>query len=344
MNLVLDFLERNRARLKLDRYRVPERLTSVMLTPRFRASRHVVFLVLPARKPYPVLVAKVPRLGERTQSLTREAAAIETIQKMRPGGFDSIPQLVAFEEYQGYPLLIETALNGPLLDPPRVRHDLEAACDLALDWLTDLPRTPAAGLRPDWYEARIFQPLSAFAGSFPLNAREEQLLIRTQELIAPLKQAALKPIVEHGDVSHPNLITLHAQNLGVVDWELAEMDGVPACDLFFFLTYAAFAQDDARTRRDFITPFNDAFFGPDAWAVPYVEQYARRMQIATEHLTPLFVLCWARYMSRLLLRLYNDDLTPASVEPETAAWLRENRYYALWRHTLNHLDELGWLA
>jgi hypothetical protein len=46
----------------------------------------------------------------------------------------------------------------------------------------------------------------------------------------------------------------------------------------------------------------------------------------------------------LLLRLYNDDLTPASVEPDTAAWLRENRYYALWRHTLNHLDELGWMA
>ena len=68
------------------------------------------------------------------------------------------------------------------------------------------------------------------------------------------------------------------------------------------------------------------------------------MQIAIEHLTPLFVLCWARYMSRLLLRLYNDDLTPASVEPDTAAWLRENRYYALWRHTLNHLDELGWMA
>src|SRR5690606_38075637 len=83
MNLVLDFLERHRARLKLEQYRVPERLTCVMLTPRFRASRHVVFLVLPARKPYPVLVAKVPRLGERSQSLTREATAIETIQKMR---------------------------------------------------------------------------------------------------------------------------------------------------------------------------------------------------------------------------------------------------------------------
>ncbi|NLE51459.1 MAG: aminoglycoside phosphotransferase family protein [Chloroflexi bacterium] len=344
MNLVLDFLERHRARLKLDLYRVPERLTSVMLTPRFRASRHVVFLILPARKPYPVLVAKVPRLGERSQSLTREAAAIEAIQKMRPGGFDTIPQLIAFEDYRGYPLLIETALNGPLLDPPRVRRDRDAACELALDWLTDLPRTPQEQPQFEWYEARIAQPLNAFAGSFPLNVKEEQLLIHTQELITPLKQTALSPVVEHGDVSHPNLITLNMQNLGVVDWELAEIDGIPACDMFFFLTYAAFAQDDARTRRDFITPFNDAFFGPDAWAVPFVKQYAQRMQIAIEHLTPLFVLCWARYMSRLLLRLYNDDLTPASVEPDTAAWLRENRYYALWRHTLNHLDELGWMA
>ena len=343
MNLVLDFLERNRARLKLDHYRVPERLTSVMLTPRFRASRHVVFMVLSVRKPYPVLVAKVPRLGDRSTSLTREAAAIETIQKMRPGGFDSIPHLVAFEEYHGYPILIETALNGPLLDPPRVRRDLDGACELALDWLTDLPRTPAAEAGPDWYRERVTQPLQAFAGAFPLNVKEEQLLIQTQELIAPLQQAELAPIVEHGDVSHPNLIALHAQNLGVVDWELAETDGIPACDLFFFLTYAAFAQDDARTKRDFISPFSEAFFGPDAWAVPYEQQYAQRMQIAVEHLTPLFVLCWSRYMSKLLLRLYNDDPTPATVEPETVSWLRDNRYYGLWRHTLNHLDELGWL-
>lgn len=342
MNLVLDFLESNRARLKLDRARVPERLTSVMLTPRFRASRHVVFLVLPVGKPYPVLVAKVPRLSERSPSLTREAAAISAVQAMRPGGFDSIPRLVAFEEHRGYPILVETALNGQLLDPPRVRRDLDGACELALEWLTDLPSTPAASAEPGWFDRQASQPLRTFAQAFPLNVPEERMLIRTQELVAPLQHAGLPRVVEHGDVSHPNLIALHAQNLGVVDWELAEMQGVPACDMFFFLTYAAFAQDDARTRRDFLTPFTEAFFGPNAWAVPYVEQYARRLQIGLEHLTPLFVLCWARYMSRLLLRLYNDRPTPGGVEPETAAWLRDNRYYALWRHTLDHLDELGW--
>lgn len=342
MNLVLDFLEAHRARLKLNRSRVPERLTSVMLTPRFRASRHVVFLVLPVGKPYPVLVAKVPRLGERSPSLAREAAAISAVQAMRPGGFDSIPQLVAFEEYRGYPILVETALNGQPLDPPRVRHDLDGACELALDWLTDLPFTPAAAAEPEWFDRQISEPLRAFAEAFPLNVAEERLLIRTQELITPLQRAGLPRVVEHGDVSHPNLIVLHAQNLGVVDWELAEMQGVPACDMFFFLTYAAFAQNDARTRRDFLTPFNEAFFGPNAWAVPYIEQYARRLQFGAEHLTPLFVLCWARYMIRLLLRLYNDRLPRGGVEPETAAWLRDNRYYALWQHTLDHLDELGW--
>lgn len=342
MNLVLDFLQRNRSRLKLDELRVPERLTSVMLTPRFRASRHVVFLVLPYKKPAPVLVAKIPRLGERSRSLSLEAGAIQSVQGMRPGGFDSIPRLVAFEDYRGYPLLVETALNGPLLDPPRVRHDLESACDLALGWLTDLPRTPAERAAPDWFDTQIMRPLQVFGEAFPLNTEERQLWARTEAVIAGLRHAGLAPIVEHGDVSHPNLIALHNQNLGVVDWELAEMQGVPACDMFFFLTYAAFARDDARARRDFLTPFSDAFFGPGAWAVPVVEQYARRMEIAQDDLKPLFVLCWARYMSRLLLRLYNNDPARGSVEPETAAWLRDNRYYTLWRHTLSHLDEVGW--
>lgn len=342
VNLVLDFLTKNRERLRLDRYRVPEHLTSVMLTPRFRASRHVVFLILPRRKAKPVLVAKVPRLGDRSPSLSREAAALRAIQSMRPGGFESIPQLVAFEEYRGYPILVETALNGKLLDPTHVRRDLEGACELALDWLTDLPQTETGSAEADWYDRQITQPLHAFATAFPLSPKEEQLLVRTQALITPLRQAPLPLVVEHGDVSHPNLIALHTHTLGVVDWELAELQGLPACDMFFFLTYVAFAQSFARTRRDFLVPFNEAFFGPDAWAVRYVKQYAQRMRIDVQYLTPLFVLCWARYMSRLLLRLHNDDPRPGRVEPETAAWLRGNRYYALWRHSLTHLDSLGW--
>jgi len=32
----------------------------------------------------------------------------------------------------------------------------------------------------------------------------------------------------------------------------------------------------------------------------------------------------------------------ARLGEEGVAWMRENRYYALWRHTIAHADELAW--
>src|SRR5512141_1974117 len=124
MNMVSEHLAENRQRLELDRYDVPTRLSCVLVTPRFRASRHVVFLVLPEGQAEPVLVAKVPRLAGMNQGVEREAANLRTAQASRPRGFDSIPRLVAYESYRGQPLLVETALRGPLMDPGRVRADL----------------------------------------------------------------------------------------------------------------------------------------------------------------------------------------------------------------------------
>src|SRR5262249_5861925 len=63
MNMVLTYLEANRQRLDLARYGLPERLSSMMVTPRFRTSNHVVFLVLAPGRPEPLLVAKLPRLS-----------------------------------------------------------------------------------------------------------------------------------------------------------------------------------------------------------------------------------------------------------------------------------------
>ena len=67
--------------------------------------------------------------------------------------------------------------------------------------------------------------------------------------------------------------------IAVVDWELAEAHGLPAADLFFFLNYVAGACAAARRPEDVRRAFQAAFFGPDAWTVPYVRRYAEAVQI-----------------------------------------------------------------
>lgn len=346
MNSVLTFLQQNQHCLELARYGVTGPLTSIVLTPRFRASSHVVFLIMNKGSRVPQLVAKIPRLAHATASIEREVASLRAVQALRPKGFDSIPRIVAFEPYCGYPLLVETALIGSPLDPPTVRRNLAQSCATVIDWLVGLQYSGEPKTDPTWFAQQAEQPLTTFANIFPLTDDERELLQRTQEQIAPLRDMALPQVFEHGDLSHPNILLLTNGELGVVDWELAEPHGVPAYDLFMFLIYAAFARHNARTNEAYRSAFYSAFFGPNAWATPHVETYAARIGLPIESLTPLLVLSLARYVAKLLLRLGDADTTaePAPIEQTTADWLRTNRYYTLWRDCVTNLHELAWPA
>ena len=343
MDTVLTFLAANRERLDLAGYGVPEQLLSVIITPRFRASSHVVFLIVAQGDSAPLLVAKLPRLGGASASVEREVANLRAVQAGRSGGFASIPRVIAFEEYLGRPMLVETALVGRPMDPSTVRRDRARCCSLVTDWLATLPRpdSTADTQATHWFKYLIEQPLTHFQHAFPLSAEEERLLERTRELVAPLRDVDLPLVFEHGDLSHPNIMLLENGSPGVVDWELAEPCGLPSYDLFFFLTYAAFASQNARKSGDYLAAFHGAFFGRESWARPYVDAYARRLLLPPHVLTPLFVLSWARYIANLLLRL-DTQRTGGKATAETAQWLRSNRYYALWRHAVKNASALDW--
>ena len=85
--------------------------------------------------------------------------------------------------------------------------------------------------------------------------------------------------------------------------------------------------------------FERAFFGSAAWARPFVLAYARELELPREALAPLFVLGWARAVARFVDRL---DGSAQPFSPGSSEWLRQNRYYAVWRHSLAHLDDLRW--
>ncbi|MFQ5858336.1 MAG: aminoglycoside phosphotransferase family protein [Anaerolineae bacterium] len=343
MNVALAFLRNNWRRLDLWDYGTPDRLTCVIMTPRFRASGHVVFLMMPEEGPDPVLVVKIPRLSGSNAGIEREVANLQAVQASYPGGFDSIPRVITFEAYAGRPVLVETALAGQPMDPATVRRDPVGCCNAVTDWLIEVqqPSCSPIATDPNWFGRLVEQPLRHFADAFPLSVEEMRLLERTWEVVAPLRDAYLPLVFEHGDLSHPNIVLLKNGGVGVVDWELAEPHGLPAYDLFFFLTYVAFALHKARSNGDCLPAFHEAFFGPAAWAHPYIEAHAERLQLQSHMLTPLFVLCWARYTANLLIRLGNTERSPGPLDPDTAAWLRANRYYALWRYTVDHMRELS---
>jgi aminoglycoside phosphotransferase (APT) family kinase protein len=344
MNVVLSFLEANRIRLKLAEYGVDGPLACVVITPRFRASSHVIFLVSAGERAEPMVVAKVPRLAQATTSIELEVKNLRAVQGLRAEGFASVPRVIAFEHYCGYPILVETALVGRPLDPAAVRRDLHGCCQKVTTWLSDLQPATVADPKQatDWFDRLVEAPLRYFAERFPASSEETELLDQTRTLVEPLRSLALPSVFEHGDLSHPNLILLKDGQLGVLDWELADPQGLPAYDLFFFLTYAAFALTDARSSGAHLPAFQTAFWGKQPWAAQYITAYAQRLQLPATALKPLFVFSWLRYLTGLLMRLDNAGQEATRLGPETATWLRANRYYSLWQHAVTHADTVAW--
>jgi aminoglycoside phosphotransferase (APT) family kinase protein len=155
---------------------------------------------------------------------------------------------------------------------------------------------------------------------------------RTLALLEPLVAAEVPLVCEHGDLSEPNLIWLEDGRLGVVDWELAVLDGLPAQDLCFFLAYAAFARARAESLDSQRQAFHEAFVAPRAWARPTLASHLETLDIDPALAAPLVVACFARRTAALLARIdgLRDDAIP---------WIRQNRYYGLWAHALDHVTQ-----
>jgi len=336
MNLVLDFLSVAGDRIAEREPRAREPLASVLLTPRFRASRHVVFLMVDPKTAEPVLVAKVARLSGDTDQSEREAENLRAAHAAAPGGFASIPRLLACEPHRGHMVLLETALAGTALDPASMRAGFTRKVAAVCDWLGDfqaLHRQLETGTHTldaliEDTEDTLLRGLGPDLAGLPLD--------RTRAAVEELR-ASVGPAFEHGDLSHPNLLELPSGEVGVLDWELADPQGLPASDLFMFLTYAAQARGRARNERSRKRAFLEAFFSPCAWVGDACDRYARALEIPRQLLRPLFVLGWARCLAQLVQRL---ELDRTGSPTDGTRWVQQHRYFEYWRYGTEHLQEL----
>jgi aminoglycoside phosphotransferase (APT) family kinase protein len=343
MNTAESFLVSNWKRLRLDGPKPPAQLSSVLATPRFRASRHVVFLILADDDAHPKWVAKIPRLAGETASLERESVNLRALGALRFGGFENVPRLLAYESYLGNRLLLESAVSGYAMKPAVVRRRPRECCEAAISWLVDLHQ---ASSQRQHHRAASFQrlvagPLDYFECIFPLSTEEKQLVAEARQLTRPLQDLDFPLVFEHGDFSSPNILMRPCVDIGVVDWESAEPHGLPAADLFFFLSYAAFAWNKSENPEDCVAALHEAFWGPQAWAREYIARYREALGLPAAALKPLFIACWSRYVAGLVDRLNDLGAGPrVEPDPETVAWLRNNRYFHLWRHAVQRADDL----
>jgi aminoglycoside phosphotransferase len=312
-----------------------DRLTHVLVTPRFHASAHVVFLLVDRGSRLPVLVAKTPRVAAMTGSLVREATALRAFHDGHPELRDAAPRLVSFDAQGSPALLLETAVVGDALAPDRVRRAPDAACRVVMDWLcrvrqAHFSRSAHAGER---LLVAIAADLDAFGRAHGWSAEERQGLGRASSALDRLSGTGLPVAFEHGDLSHPNLILQDTGALSVVDWELAAPQGLPMADAFAAFAYIATARDQARDSVGAVRAYDRAVLAKDGWARGHLLEEARGAGLDDQAVADLEVLCWTRSLARSLARVSTPE-TQAAVSAETVAWLRDTRIYGIWRRVV----------
>ena len=312
--------------LELDAIDITGELTELLVTPTFPTSRHVIALVAPAGSSVPHLVAKMPRLAEDRGGVEREADVLRQLETAFGGVGVGAPHVVAFEDVNGRPVLVETAIRGLPLNPRAVRSDPDGSISIVRDWLGRLPQTVP---ELDVFDRLLSCPLHAH--SERLGARVEPLVAQTLALTEPLREGGFPLVFEHGDLSHPNLLVQDDGTLGVIDWELAEPHGLPLNDLCFFLAYVAAARAGAESPAAQEGSFLGAFVGADAWAGRLIRDEATRRGVPESLIEPLFVATWARDAARF------------SARAQVTGKLEGGRPEAYWRLALQHAGALGWV-
>jgi hypothetical protein len=332
MRFIDSFLAEHRHELELDRYGIGREWETVLLTPRFVTSRHVVALVFAAGAREPSLVVKVPRQPGDNGGVRHEAAVLTQLKASGIGSSHGVPEVAGVLDVGAHTVLVETAVTGAPLDPRLAAADLSAAVRAGTYFVGALPCTRTAPVNGDWYERTVSGPLQALVGLVGTGTETSSLVERTHEILAPLRSAQLPAVVEHGDLSHPNLFLQRNGMLQVVDWERARTDGLPGHDLVFYLQYLSESNEQAFSRVNQLAAFEKAF-GSGGWALAPLGTHLELRGVDAGLLPLLVIATWARSAATLAYRLAGQTAAGEGRDQVRTA-VASDRDFWLWRHVV----------
>jgi hypothetical protein len=304
---------------------LPDRLSTLILTGGPRSISKVVMLVFAEPNHQPWLAIKLPRVPEAGAGLCREATVLRALQSRRPSGLRGAPQVLFCRQHAGLLTVGETALTGRHLSTILCRRNYRHLALKATDWLLDLaehsePRPPAT-----WWDRLIEPVLRDFSQSFgPILDRG--MVRETGEILAQLGPLPL--VCEQRDFGPWNILLTGEGELAVLDWESSELEGLPALDLIYFLSYLAFFLDGAIDSGRFPESYRkmlDPSTLTGGVLREAVGRYANRTGLEPSNLRALRLLVWLLH-SRSEYQHFRSDVG-GKPEPEL---LRRSRFVSLW--------------
>lgn len=310
----------------------PERLSTLLVTGGPRSVSKAVLLAFAEPSPIPLVAVKAPRVDGATGGVRREGAALASLARRQSGRIPGVPRLLFHREIDGVPVVGETALAGRPLDSLLAPRNLRAWSMKVTDWLTVLAngaaRLPAAHPR----DTLVEPALSCFVEHFG-GVVDRGLLREGEGIVRAL--GGLPSVPEQRDFGPWNLLVTQVGELAVLDWESAELEGLPALDLLYYLGYASFNVDRAHDRESRVASYRrslDPSTPTGAVRRDCLARYLHALGLDLAHLGPLRVLLWLIHAQ--------SDFRHAAADaggPPPPDVLARSLFLALWSEEVRHV-------
>jgi hypothetical protein len=294
----------------------------------YRSQKVLLYLFAGAAE-VPEFVVKLVRDAAFNSRLENEFRALAEVQALAPSLAAHVPEPL----FLGHPGRLAAVGERMVHGRPFKNHtDGGPGCPRALqavEWLTELGRATAEPVRPAQAAAALHDLLERFAAIYRPSAGEREFL-RAQIARIESSPYALPAVLQHGDPGPWNLFVRADGTVVFLDWEAAELRGMPLWDLFYFLrSYVLLGR--VRGLHSRLDSFTAAFLAESPLSSllqQAVEHYCARVGLHPTLVEPLFFTCW---MHRALKE-------SARLHPER---LGDGRFLELLRHCIAHREAPG---
>jgi hypothetical protein len=275
-------------------------------------SQKVLFFLFNGAAEAPEYIVKITRDPALNSRLENEWRALTLLneEELCAGGF--LPRPAFFGRHAGLAVVGETAIDGvPFVERTHRTPDCPYA-RAAVDWLVQLGAAtahPPFGGAPA-VAAELESLLREFMGIYRIESAHEQFL---GEQVAALARSenGLPLVFQHGDPGPWNVMVTSDGKPAFLDWEAAELDGMPLWDLFHFLRSYGLAVSRAAGTRDAMRSFAQQYLADSPLGRLLVEATQRVCAgtgLSPHLVEPLFYLCWMHRALKEATRLASERL------------------------------------
>ncbi|MFO7321152.1 MAG: phosphotransferase [Chloroflexota bacterium] len=259
------------------------------------SSRKVLIFLFPPDEQRPSLIVKMVREAGFNARLENEYRALRWLVENGIGDAATLPQPV-FSGYHGGLMLVgETIIDGT---PFRAADGVETGelAERGLNWLVELATTTAnTGVASaETVAAGLEVLLERYIEIYEPGAGERAFLAEQVDAIRRSRQPF--PLVfQHGDPGVWNVIVTPDRRTAFLDWEAAEIHGMPLWDLFYYWRSVAIDVSRRQGVQDALAGFERQFLHEsplNATLSLAIRRVCDATGLSAALVRPLFYLCW----------------------------------------------------